>query len=339
MGLQQLISIAAGALVCGAAGCSDSATIIYRSQATGELSVALGVGAGEDVVSVRIDVVAAADACDGVRIATQTIALVDTGLDARFILPAGEVRVCAAPLAAEGPSQACAVAFALATITAGESTDVDLVSQCAGDDTGALHASVGFNGAPSITSLELTPGEEISVCESTAIAIAAADPEGDALEVLWTADGGRLRAEGQSAIFSAAARGDYMVTVAIADAHGGRTSLKVPVHVSAAVCNAAAEVHQIFLARCSPCHTTGTSGGLKLDPADIAFNDLVGQPARSAACAARPRVMPGDSAASYLIAKLRGEAGICGVQMPRGQPPLPEAEILTIAAWIDSLPH
>jgi hypothetical protein len=76
-----------------------------------------------------------------------------------------------------------------------------------------------------------------------------------------------------------------------------------------------------------------------LDPADLAFTNLVGQPARGAPCTARTRVIPGDSAASYLIAKLRGEAGICGVQMPRGQPPLPEAEIQAIAAWIDSLPH
>ncbi len=301
--------------------------------------MALGVGAGADVVSVRIDVVAASDVCESVPIATQTIALADTAVDARFILPAGEVRVCAAPLAAEGPSETCAGASALATVKAGESTDVDLVSQCAGDDSGALHATVAFNAAPSITSLELEPGDEISVCESTTLAIAAVDPDGDAIEVLWTSDAGRLRAEGQSAIFSAAAPGDYVVSVAVADGRGGATSLNVPVHVSAAVCSVPAEVHQIFLNRCAPCHTTGTSGGLKLDPADLAFSNLVGQPARGAACTARTRVIPGDSAASYLIAKLRGEAGICGVQMPRGQPPLPEAEIETIAAWIDSLPH
>lgn len=335
----------AGVLIVAAAGCSDPATIIYRSQGTtGELSVALGVGAAGDVVSVRIDVVAAQGGCDASPIASQTVPL-EGGSDsapsaaADFILPAGEVRVCAAPLALEGPSLSCAPAEAVALVTAGESSEVALVSQCAGEDTGALSATVGFNTAPSITSLDLDPGADISTCESATLSIMASDPDGDALEVQWTAEAGRLRTEGQDAIFSAATAGDYVVTASVSDSHGGRASLNIPIHVAAAVCSVAPEVQQIFLSRCAPCHTTGTSGGLKLDPADIAYDNLVSQPARGAACTTRTRVIPGDSAASYIIAKLRGEAGICGVQMPRGQPPLPETEIQTIAAWIESLPH
>ena len=50
-------------------------------------------------------------------------------------------------------------------------------------------------------------------------------------------------------------------------------------------------------------------------------------------------MIPGDSAGSYLIAKLLGQEGICGVRMPRNLPPLPDEEIATIAAWIDALPH
>jgi len=50
-------------------------------------------------------------------------------------------------------------------------------------------------------------------------------------------------------------------------------------------------------------------------------------------------VVPGDSAASYLVAKLKGEAGICGVRMPHNLPPLPKEEIATIEAWINALPH
>jgi hypothetical protein len=81
------------------------------------------------------------------------------------------------------------------------------------------------------------------------------------------------------------------------------------------------------------------SGGLKLDTAASAYANLVGQPVRGAACTSSVRVVPGDPASSYLVAKLRGLAGICGVQMPRGQPPLPEERIQTIEAWIAGLPR
>jgi hypothetical protein len=53
----------------------------------------------------------------------------------------------------------------------------------------------------------------------------------------------------------------------------------------------------------------------------------------------RVRVIAGDPAGSYLIAKLRNIPPICGVQMPRNRPPLPEEEIATIEAWIAGLPH
>jgi hypothetical protein len=51
------------------------------------------------------------------------------------------------------------------------------------------------------------------------------------------------------------------------------------------------------------------------------------------------RVIPGNAAESYLIAKLRNAPGICGTAMPRNRPPLPEEQIQTIEAWIDALPH
>ena len=89
--------------------------------------------------------------------------------------------------------------------------------------------------------------------------------------------------------------------------------------------------------------TTGTSdsnsGGLKLDPADVAFASLVNHNVGAAACSGSVRVVPGEPENSYVVAKLRNAPGICGLQMPRGRPPLPEEEIQTIEAWIAALPH
>lgn len=48
-----------------------------------------------------------------------------------------------------------------------------------------------------------------------------------------------------------------------------------------------------------------------------------------------PAVVPGKGADSLLVKKLRGAAGIDGQRMPLGKPPLPDAQIATIAKWID----
>jgi len=50
-------------------------------------------------------------------------------------------------------------------------------------------------------------------------------------------------------------------------------------------------------------------------------------------------VAAGEPAASYLIAKLRNSAGICGAPMPRNRPALSEEQIQLIEAWIGALPH
>lgn len=331
----------AGLLVGSALSCSDTETVIYRAEGTtGELAARLGLGASGDVTAVRIDVVAAADGCDGPVIGTETVSVSgEPAAEARFVLPEGEVLVCATPLAGESASAACSPTSAVARVVSGETSEVSLVSQCTGADVGVLEATVAFNTAPLLDGMTLDPGDDITTCESTQVSVTASDADGDALAFAWSATGGRLRSEGASATFSAAVAGDYTLSVQVSDGQGGRAELSVPVHVSAAVCGVAPEVQEIFLASCSPCHTTGSSGGLSLATAEAAFANLVDQPARGAACTSRTRVIPGDGAASYLMAKLRGEAGICGLQMPRGLPPLPEAEIQTIEAWIDGLPH
>ena len=73
--------------------------------------------------------------------------------------------------------------------------------------------------------------------------------------------------------------------------------------------------------------------------AETTFASLVGRNAVGAGCMDRIRVVRGDAAASYLIAKLRNIAPICGVQMPRGRPPLVEEEIQVFESWIAGLPR
>ena len=48
------------------------------------------------------------------------------------------------------------------------------------------------------------------------------------------------------------------------------------------------------------------------------------------------RVIPSDSANSYLLRKLNGTPGIAGVRMPQNGPPyLTDGQILIIQRWID----
>ena len=45
-------------------------------------------------------------------------------------------------------------------------------------------------------------------------------------------------------------------------------------------------------------------------------------------------VVPGDPDASYVVRKLEGTPGICGLRMPRLRTPLTAGEIATIRTWI-----
>ena len=106
---------------------------------------------------------------------------------------------------------------------------------------------------------------------------------------------------------------------------------------SSSTCAVPVAVQNIFAARsCVYCHPP--MGGLALATAAIAYGNLVGVRAAGTGCTDRVRVVPGNASGSYLIAKLRNSGPICGARMPFGGPMLPEAEIQTIEAWINSLP-
>ena len=325
---------------------------------SGSLRAAIELGVStHDVASVRFDVVLPEDDCSATALATRTVqveaelapASVSGASEERhhfasglLTLAPGFYRVCATPLQGDGiASSACAKASATTTVAEEQTTQLALVSQCSGTAAGGLDVGVSLNDPPQIAQVDVASSPYITVCESAELTVAATDPNADELSYAWeiiSGDGGSLRATGAAATFSGSP-GEYAVRVTVTDIHGASASLPINLRVSDAICEVPPPVFDIINAQCSPCHTTGASGGLKLAPADVAYSSLVSHAVGAAACAAQTRVVPGDAAASYLVAKLRGEPNICGVRMPRNRPALPEADIQTIEAWIDSLPH
>jgi hypothetical protein len=92
---------------------------------------------------------------------------------------------------------------------------------------------------------------------------------------------------------------------------------------------------QVFQPSCidSGCHSSSDrAGGLDLETGPLEL-ELLGREA--ALCGGETRVVPGDSANSLLIAKLRGTSD-CGAQMPIGAE-LATETIDCVSAWIDQL--
>ncbi len=92
---------------------------------------------------------------------------------------------------------------------------------------------------------------------------------------------------------------------------------------------------QILVPRCTGCHGgSAPSAGMSLEPGQ-AYASLVNH-----ASGEKPslmRVLPGDPENSYLVQKLRGDAGIVGLRMPRNGPPyLTDAEIELVKQWIQA---
>lgn len=317
------------------------------------LAIALSSSVTSDVRSVRFDVVPFDAQCDSMPIATQTQPLSPHASSsteghafssALFLLAPGNYRVCATPLSDTGPSADCAATDGLVSVVAGLTASLNLTSQCQGDSAGGLDAVVTLNHPPEISMLTVDPSDYITVCESLTLSAVATDPEGDGLTYSWALLSGsetaRLRTDHAQAVLSGP-EGDYLIGLTVEDGKGGVSTLSIPAHISSETCSVPPDVADLFVAKCTPCHTTNPtpSAGMRLAPADVAYENLVTRGVAGATCTERTRVIPGDAASSYIIAKLRGAPDICGVQMPRGRPPLAESEIAIVESWINSLPH
>ena len=91
---------------------------------------------------------------------------------------------------------------------------------------------------------------------------------------------------------------------------------------------------QIFTPTCARvgCHDATAQAGLVL-VAGAARGNLANVP--SSQQPALSRVEPGDAEASYLVRKVRGDAGITGARMPISGAPLSQAQIDGIIQWIN----
>ena len=91
---------------------------------------------------------------------------------------------------------------------------------------------------------------------------------------------------------------------------------------------------EVFNASCafSTCHAAPGASGLVLEDGS-AWSALV--TVESADNPGAILVIPGDANGSYLVQKLRGDAGIVGDEMPAGNP-LDAERIQLVVDWIDA---
>lgn len=95
-------------------------------------------------------------------------------------------------------------------------------------------------------------------------------------------------------------------------------------------------IYPIFMAECSPCHTSGPtfSANLNMETQTSAYASLVGVTAQCGA-GANTLVIPYDARASLLWRKI-ANVDLCGMRMPNGRTPLTPAQIDSIAQWINA---
>jgi hypothetical protein len=224
----------------------------------GQLSAGLGGSMTDhDVTSILYKVVGKEKSCTSDAIATTTVKLEQEAFPARlgtdgtgekhsfadglFVLASGEYRVCAFPLRENGKaSEDCGLAQTTATVFDERTTEVIMVSQCKGDPNGALDAVTVLNDPPQIDDLDIYPSKFITTCETATIEVKASDVNKDALRYEWSKVSGvdgKLIAHDATAKFSTHVAGDYELRVKVSDVLGASTSLKFPIHVSAATCS------------------------------------------------------------------------------------------------------
>jgi hypothetical protein len=114
--------------------------------------------------------------------------------DAFEVVPAGCYDVSAAPLAGSAASEDCAAASKQGvSVTAGQTTEVFLISQCKGEDPGAIDAIVALNREPVIEDVEFADSK-FECGAPTEICVSASDPDNDPIEIALDAPGCEVEA-------------------------------------------------------------------------------------------------------------------------------------------------
>jgi hypothetical protein len=102
------------------------------------------------------------------------------------VLPAGCYDVTVRPLTqAHAVSTDCAAASAKGLVVLeGQVREVSLLSQCKGEDNGAIQTTVTLNHPPVITNVEYSGATKlVETCEETQLCVTVQDPDGDAVRV------------------------------------------------------------------------------------------------------------------------------------------------------------
>lgn len=126
-------------------------------------------------------------------------------------------------------------------VVEGKTTEIVLVSQCAGPKIGAIDVVSVLNDPPSILSLVFDPSKWIKTCSDLTLEAEAQDPNDDPLTYKWTIVSGPSGAtltpdNAATVVFRACAPGDYTLKLEVCDNQGACTSLEFPVHVSGDNC-------------------------------------------------------------------------------------------------------
>lgn len=165
--------------------------------------------------------------------------------DAYFLLPEGDYEILAIPIDEYGdPSADCLPVEGLASVVAGQTTEIVLVSQCVGEQDGGLDVIAMLNHAPRLTQLYYEPSKWILTCESVSVTALASDPDGDPIAWTWEVTGeptGALyEAEALDGTFQFVSKtaGTYEVKVTVCEAQGDEprcAHVTFPIHVTMSV--------------------------------------------------------------------------------------------------------
>lgn len=161
--------------------------------------------------------------------------------DAFFWLDAGCYDVVVQPLQESGePSADCAAASASAVpVFDGQTTEILLISQCAGEESGGLDVIGAVNHPPHLDAVRYEPSK--FTCEGeTTICVVASDPDNDPLEIAWSVVSGAgevTSVETQSteaglescATFALSEPGEYGVSVVVRDLGYDQEGQLVPI--------------------------------------------------------------------------------------------------------------
>jgi hypothetical protein len=242
-----VLMVSLGALV---GGCADGEPETTEPVSVGRLAIVMVPFEGTDVVAIKVKVVPGTSDCTGAPVEEKiglirpdvTLAPRHPVADTFFALPVGSYHICVTPLSHVDPitpSQICRPTEGAATVIAELTTEIFLVSQCAGAPAGGLDVVASLNRPPLITDLNVLPSKLVLHDHDVEIAVTATDPDNDfSLSFSFTqVDGPEMATitpHGSSATFRASAGGTYQIRVVVTDGKGGQAALTFPIHVAGA---------------------------------------------------------------------------------------------------------